>query len=115
MNYRNYLFSKYLILLFIVIGVILYIISYKIEEYQMGFNAVGFFLTFIGTSMAMYQLNQERKIIFFFKDTINDYIEDLYISINQVRYLQGIILENNKDFKNFKNNLGKNINGIFQF
>lgn len=107
MNYRNYLFSKYLILLFIVIGVILYIISYKIEEYQMGFNAVGFFLTFIGTSMAMYQLNQERKIIFFFKDTINDYIEDLYISINQVRYLQGIILENNKDFKNFKNNLGK--------
>ena len=107
MNYRNYLFSKYLILLFIVIGVILYIISYKIEEYQMGFNAVGFFLTFIGTSMAMYQLNQERKIIFFFKDTINDYIEDLYISINQVRYLQGIILENNKDFKKFKNNLGK--------
>ena len=107
MNYRNNLFSKYLILLLIMVGVILYISSYNSEDYQRGLNFVGFFLTFIGTIIATYQLNKEKKVILFFKDTINDYIEDLYISINQVRYLQGIILENNKDFKNFKNDLGK--------
>jgi len=109
MNFRNQrdMFLKYFGFLFFVFGIILYVSSYRIEEYQIGLNAVGFSSTVMGTIIALYQLNQERKFKRFVKDVADEYIEDLYISCNQIRYLKGLILEYNKEFNNFKDALEK--------
>ncbi|KAF5422455.1 MAG: hypothetical protein C5S45_02315, partial [Candidatus Methanocomedens sp.] len=56
---------------------------------------------------ALNQLNQDRKYKNFFKDAVNEYIEDLYLSCNQIRYLNGLIFEYNKEFNNFKDGLRK--------
>ena len=109
MNFRNQrdLFFKYFGFLFFIFGIILYVSSYRIEEYQIGLNAVGFSSTVMGTIIALYQLNQERKFKRFVKDVADEYIEDLYLSCNQIRYLKGLILEYNKEFNNFKDALEK--------
>lgn len=96
---------KYLIISFFALGLFLYVLSYRVLEYQIVLNAIGFSSTVLGFLIALYQLNQEREFKNFFKETINEYIENIDLSCNQIQYLQGLILENNKDFNNFKANL----------
>lgn len=109
MNFRDksHLLYKYLFLLLFFIGIISYVLSYRIEEYQISLNAVGFSLTVMGTIIALHHLKQEVGFKKFYKDVVDEYIEDLYLSCNQIPYLKGILLEYKKEFNAFKDGLVK--------
>lgn len=108
--------KKYIIVIFIASGLILYIFSYTTTDHIFSYqsisltlNDIAIFCTIIPAILGLNELINREKMEHYVEKHFEEYIQDLCLSCTQIKFLYAIIQENPKKFDQFCRKINKDI------
>lgn len=108
--------KKYLIVIFIASGLILYIFSYTTTDHIFSYrsvsltlNDVAIFCTIIPAILGFIELIKREKMEHYVENYSKKYIQDLCLSCTQIEFLYAIIQENPQKFDKFCRKINKDV------